>query len=222
MTSLILIKDIINNKEFIYNSTLVHPSSSCFDHCIEYIKNTYQLQNANHSTHNNFCEIFLENETLHKGWIWNSTETTKQVIYLLSTVPVLSNFTTETQTVETQTVETQTVETQTVETQTVETQTDIQSHNTKCQLSQLQLQYQYYNDQERLFDHFETSVDIYPLNPFNFHKNTIDPLQLCNNKNKYDTRSTQSTRTPVLDLLTTELKSKLQLPNYGLKNTNYH
>jgi hypothetical protein len=191
--SLILIKDIINNKEFVYNS-------NSFENCIEYLKNTFGLKNVNHSIHDTFCEIFLENETIQKGWIWNSTEMTKQVVYILSFVPFLNNNTNETET-ETETVSTQTTSCQT---QTVSTQTD-------SDVSHLELQYRYYTNQDRLFEHF----DIYPQDYI------CDPLQICKPHVSQLLPKLENTSSPILDILTKELKSKLQLPNYGLKNTNY-
>jgi len=188
--SLILIKDILNNKEFIYNNS----TTTSFESCIQYLKNTYQLENSKHSIHDTFCEIFLENENTQKGWIWNSTEITKQIIYVLSFVPILSS---------TQTIETQTISTQTDSTQTNSTQTQT--------VSPLELQYRYYSQQDRLFEHFDIPPDTYTTY-------ITDPLQICTRTTP--TKKTNST-SPILDILTKELKDKLQLPNYGLKNTNH-
>jgi len=191
MTSLILIKDIINNKESIYNTNF----SNSFHDCIQYLKNTCQLDNINYSIHNTFCEIFIENQILQKGWIWNSTETTKQVIYILSFVPIL---------------DTQPKMTVNTETQTMTTSCQTVSTQTTSDLSPLELQYRYYNNQDRLFEHFDIQTDTYS----NVHNNIIDPLQIC--------KPPKQESSPILDILTKELKSKLQLPNYGLKTTNYH
>lgn len=198
-STLILIKDIINNKEFIYSTE----SSHSFDNCISYLKNTYKLENVNYSIHDTFCEIFLENETLQKGWIWNSTETTKQVIYILSLVPVL---------------DTQPKLSVTTETQTTTTTTSEKSTQTTQDVSPLELQYRYYTNQDRLFDHFNVPSDSLDTNftYTNHYTNhyTIDPLQICK-------RPEQKNNSPILNILTKELKSKLQLPNYGLKNTKF-
>ena len=193
MTSLILIKDIINNKESIYNTNF----SNSFHDCIQYLKNTCQLDNINYSIHNTFCEIFIENQTLQKGWIWNSTETTKQVIYILSFVPIL---------------DTQPKMTVTTETQTMTTSCQTVSTQTTSDLSPLELQYRYYNNQDRLFEHFDIQPDTYTYT--NNNNTCVDPLQIC--------KRPEQKSSPILDILTKELKSKLQLPNYGLKTTNYH
>jgi hypothetical protein len=193
MTSLILIKDIINNKESIYNTNF----SNSFHDCIQYLKNTCQLDNINYSIHNTFCEIFIENQTLQKGWIWNSTETTKQVIYILSFVPIL---------------DTQPKMTVNTETQTMTTSCQTVSTQTTSDLSPLELQYRYYNNQDRLFDHFDIQPDTYTYT--NNNNTCVDPLQIC--------KRPEQKSSPILDILTKELKSKLQLPNYGLKTTNYH
>jgi hypothetical protein len=193
MTSLILIKDIINNKESIYNTNF----SNSFHDCIQYLKNTCQLDNINYFIHNTFCEIFIENQTLQKGWIWNSTETTKQVIYILSFVPIL---------------DTQPKMTVNTETQTMTTSCQTVSTQTTSDLSPLELQYRYYNNQDRLFEHFDIQTDTYTYT--NNNNTCVDPLQIC--------KRPEQKSSPILDILTKELKSKLQLPNYGLKTTNYH
>lgn len=197
MTSLILIKDIINNKQFIYNTE----SANSFNNCIEYLKNTYQLENTKYSTHDTFCEIFVENETLQKGWIWNSTETNKQVLYILSFVPILNNQPKINVSV-------------TTETQTTTTLTSDKYTQTTSDASPLELQYRYYTNQDRLFEHFDIQPDTCN-NTYTCTTNyLIDPLQIC--------KKPEQKNSPILDILAKELKSKLQLPNYGLKNTNYN
>ena len=204
--SFILIKDILNNKDFIYNTQLIDGNN--FDEAINYLKNTYNLDNVNFSIHDQFCEIFREQQILNKGWIWNSTESNKEVVFLLSLIPVLNihNHNSKIEQVDTFT------QTNFVTSQDISTQTEPFLEK-KEKETQLELQYRYYNDQDRLFDHFETSLDIFPT-----HTNNtilIDPLNICNK-----TKVKQEVK--ILDVLTKELKSKLQLPNYGLKNTNYH
>lgn len=202
--SFILIKDILNNKDFIYNTQLIDGNN--FDEAINYLKNTYNLDNVNFSIHDQFCEIFREQQILNKGWIWNSTESNKEVIFVLSTIPILNNG----PHIEQVDAFTQT-NFVTVQNNSTQTQTETFVEEKKENLSQLELQYRYYNDQERLFDHFETSLDIFPIN---IATGYIDPLNICKPKVKEEVK--------ILDILTKELKSKLQLPNYGLKNTNYH
>lgn len=185
----ILIKDILNNKEFIY-------TDNNFDEAVNYLKITYNLDNVNFSIHEQFCEIFREEQVINKGWIWNSTESNKEVIFVLSLIPVLNNNNPHIEQIDTCT------QTNFTTVQNTSTQTET------LNLSQLELQYRYYNDQDRLFDHFETSVDIFPS------RINSDPLGLCR---KQEVKQ----EIKLLDVLTKELKSKLQLPNYGLKNTNY-
>lgn len=185
----ILIKDILNNKEFIY-------TDNNFDEAVNYLKITYNLDNVNFTIHEQFCEIFREEQVINKGWIWNSTESNKEVIFVLSLIPVLNNNNPHIEQIDTCT------QTNFTTVQNTSTQTET------LNLSQLELQYRYYNDQDRLFDHFETSVDIFPS------RINSDPLGLCR---KQEVKQ----EIKLLDVLTKELKSKLQLPNYGLKNTNY-
>ena len=199
----ILIKDILNNKEFIY-------TGNNFDEAINYLKNTYNLDNVNFSIHDQFCEIFREQQILNKGWIWNSTESNKEVIFILSLIPVLISEPKIEQ------VETFT-QTNFVTSQDNSTQTEpfVEKKEKETEnVSQLELQYRYYNDHDRLFDHFETSLDIFPTHTHTSNTSLIDPLNICNK-----TKIKQEVK--ILDVLTKELKSKLQLPNYGLKNTNY-
>ena len=156
------------------------------------------MENVKHSIHDTFCEIFLENETVQKGWIWNSTETTKQVVFILSFVPILDTKPKMTVTTETQT--------------STSCQTSEKSTQTNSDVSSLELQYRYYSNQDRLFDHFDIQPDNYTTYKTNY---IIDPLQICKQPEK------EPSPTPILDILAKELKSKLQLPNYGLKNTKY-
>ena len=128
----------------------------------------------------------------------------KQIIYILSFVPILDNQPTPTLNI-------------TTETQTMTTSCQNVSTQTTSNASPLELQYLYYNNQDRLFDHFDIQPDNYTCtNTYtnNNNNNTcVDPLQIC--------KRPEQKPSPILDILTKELKSKLQLPNYGLKNTNY-
>lgn len=87
----IYIKDIKNLKEYIYNSKPIKENEliNSFDN----IYNTLKSSNPNLKkiVSENFCEIYEDLSTLNKGWIWNESLVTKNILYIISTIPSISS-----------------------------------------------------------------------------------------------------------------------------------
>lgn len=87
----IYIKDIKNLKEYIYNSKPIKENEliNSFDN----IYNTLKSSNPNlkKTVSENFCEIYEDLSTLNKGWIWNESFVTKNILYIISTIPSISS-----------------------------------------------------------------------------------------------------------------------------------
>lgn len=106
--STILVKDILNNKEYIYNITTDNIKNE-FIKCYEFLKNKCINVNGkliigenNNDKDNEFlkysinelfnhCEIFYDKQVIKKGWVWNSSDLEKQVIYELKQINILNN-----------------------------------------------------------------------------------------------------------------------------------
>jgi hypothetical protein len=98
MSHLIHIKDLVNNTEFIY-SPIVNLENG-FHKFFESLSNHQQLKCNQTDT---FCEIFREDEVTNAGWVWNSKETKRETLYILTLIPVYTNISVNTNTISTQT-----------------------------------------------------------------------------------------------------------------------
>lgn len=99
---LIHIKDILQNKEYIYNTNANNTKSNNtktnsqndFQNCINYLKTKLPEDDQKKIKHNifeNYCEIYYDSEFKNKGWIWSSTEMRKDVIYFLTKIEIINN-----------------------------------------------------------------------------------------------------------------------------------
>jgi hypothetical protein len=85
---LIHIKDILENKEYIYNT-----KTDDFQKCITFLTN--KLSNNNnkddlkYNIFENHCEIYHDVKFKNKGWVWSSIEIRKDIIYILTKIKVL-------------------------------------------------------------------------------------------------------------------------------------
>lgn len=85
---LIHIKDILENKEYIYNIG----QTKDFKNCITFLKNKLSDEKQKELKYNmfeNYCEIYYENEFKNKGWVWSSTEIRRDIIYILTKIEIL-------------------------------------------------------------------------------------------------------------------------------------
>jgi len=86
--NLIHIKDIINNKEFIYNTdyNLEYGFLKCFESIVK--KDLNIKKNVKYAIYENYCEIYYDEEIVKKGWVWNSQNIEKHIIYILRYIPI--------------------------------------------------------------------------------------------------------------------------------------
>lgn len=83
MSFLIHIKDLLNNKEFIY-SPIVNMEDG-FNKFFNDLTDKENLKTVITDTH---CEIFREEQITHTGWVWNSEETKRETLYILTLIEV--------------------------------------------------------------------------------------------------------------------------------------
>lgn len=88
----ITIKDLSNNTEYIFNSTQIDKESikTSFENCFIILNKKHD--NLSYNITDNICNIYTENNITKKGWIWNSEETTKTILYTLGIMPIYQNF----------------------------------------------------------------------------------------------------------------------------------
>lgn len=86
--NLIHIKDIVNNKEFIYNTdyNLEYGFLKCFESIVK--KDLNIKKDVKYAIYENYCEIYYDEEIVNKGWVWNSKNIEKHIIYILRYIPI--------------------------------------------------------------------------------------------------------------------------------------
>ena len=88
---LIHIKDILENKEYIYNTNSSDRDN--FENCIKFLKNQLPTENQNKIKYNifqDYCEVYYDLEFKNKGWVWSSIEIRKDIIYILTKIKILN------------------------------------------------------------------------------------------------------------------------------------
>lgn len=89
---LFLIKDFIQHTEHVFNHIPVVAADVQVElqECCNKILNQFNhLPNISVSIKPTYAEIIYSTETVSKGWIWNSNESTQQVACLVQSIPVL-------------------------------------------------------------------------------------------------------------------------------------
>lgn len=84
---LIHIKDILGNKQYIYNT---HINEFGFENSINFILSQENKKDLKYKIHDQYCEIYYDQEICNKGWIWTSNEIKTNVIYILTRIPILN------------------------------------------------------------------------------------------------------------------------------------
>jgi hypothetical protein len=194
MNQLVHIKDVLNNTEYIYNIQIVN-SDQPFSKCIEHLQLNHN-EKLKYFISETKCEIFLEQEVLKSGWVWNSTNINKNTLYILTLIPILHN-------ISTQNIETNTLPIESITKSTSTQETCFQNASIfypKTEITWFEEDFSSFN----------------PLNPFR----PIGLTEWLNNKKKEDAKDKNCLNTPFLDALTNELKEKLSIPNFGLKSNN--
>lgn len=88
---LIHIKDILQNKHFVYNTQVVTQENhgDIFKQCFNDLKSKTEID-LKYTISNNYCEIYSESEIINKGWVWSSSTIKKEILYLLTLIPIYS------------------------------------------------------------------------------------------------------------------------------------
>ena len=218
---LIHIKDILQNKEYIYNTNSRDQDN--FENCIKFLKSQLPNENQDNIKYNifqDYCEIYYNSEFKNKGWIWSSIDIRKDITYILTKIKILDTKNIKNNNV--LTFETST-ETETKTSTSTETETENKYNNNELILSNNKC-----NNNE-----FFKPTD---KNNLNF---------ICNYDQKYDQKHDQKyymeclnnqrilsqhqlssgyARNPIIpmwpDNFITELEEKFSTLNFGLSSTN--
>lgn len=89
---LVYIKDNIENTHYIYTNELDVDYS--FIKCYEWLCNHHKTKypetviDLRYTVTDDKCEIFCEEEFIDKGWVWNSKDYKKRILYELTKIPV--------------------------------------------------------------------------------------------------------------------------------------
>ena len=224
--NLIHIIDNVKNDQYIYSNELNLDLKDVVSDFVKDLESSeYELDI---DLSDNKCEIFIKEEIVQAGWVWNSKNTNKKVLYKLSSIPVFKIHTIKTQT--------QTTQTQTTHTEESETQFDLTN------------QAFVEKDINLLCDFFDfkspfnagTGYSKNPFDPINTLPININtrtaPINICN---PFETKNALSLKNiwavsedfPITtqpnfinpfsnpnNELNSEIKRRLALPKFGLKN----
>jgi hypothetical protein len=88
--NLVHIVDNLNDKQYIYSNGLDISLEEAAKSLVEELKNTNWslLQNVEYNILDNTCEIFVNEQIIERGWVWNSKNTTRKLLYKLSYIPL--------------------------------------------------------------------------------------------------------------------------------------
>jgi hypothetical protein len=97
MQTLIYVKDNIENAHYIYTNDLTEEYG--FVKCYELLREKYKTKYKTKYTESlvdlryiitkDRCDIFCDEEVILHGWVWNSKDTKRNVMYELTKIPVL-------------------------------------------------------------------------------------------------------------------------------------
>jgi hypothetical protein len=91
--TLIYVKDNIENTHYVYTNDLTEEYGfiKCYDFLREQYKTKYteSLVDLRYTITKDSCDIFCNEEVILHGWVWNSKDTKRKVIYELTKIPVL-------------------------------------------------------------------------------------------------------------------------------------
>lgn len=89
---LVHVKDIKNNKVFIYDTKPIAESEveSVFNAIFQKFKSANcKLVSSNNEEQRHACTFYEESSIVKKGWVWNSVKTSKNILYILNIIPLL-------------------------------------------------------------------------------------------------------------------------------------
>lgn len=91
---LIYVKDNIENTHYIYTNELIDLGTDTFLKCYDWLKTEFRQKypektiDLRYIVSDKCCEIFCEEDFIQRGWIWNSTDTKRNVLYELTKIPI--------------------------------------------------------------------------------------------------------------------------------------
>jgi hypothetical protein len=211
----ILIKDIVNNREYIYNKNAVdkHDLSELFQYYFKQLDNNELL----FQEHETYAEIYKNTDIVNKGWVWNSVDQQKQVIYLLTAIELYDNCYIPTPILTTTTTQTSIFDIDTVEEYKYidsasyhELDSDSESDSSLNANTNMEFRH---NECQKIYDIWNTEC-IYTNNTIYDNNNNDENIQFVVG-NGY-----ANTLLFPWQELSIELKQKLNTPNFGLRQTN--
>lgn len=90
--NLIHIVDNLNDEEYIYSNGLTISLQQAAISLVDKLKDTKWslLQNVEYNICEDKCEIFINEQVIERGWVWNSKNMTKKILYKLSYISLFS------------------------------------------------------------------------------------------------------------------------------------
>jgi len=90
--NLIHIVDNLNDEEYIYSNGLTISLEQAAISLVYKLKDTKWslLQNVEYNICEDKCEIFINEQIIERGWVWNSKNMTKKILYKLSYISLFS------------------------------------------------------------------------------------------------------------------------------------
>jgi hypothetical protein len=227
--TLIYVKDNIENTHYVYTNDLTEEYG--FIKCYELLREQYKtkytesLVDLRYTITKDRCDIFCDEEVILHGWVWNSKDTKRNVMYELTTIPVL--IVKETRSVETMT------KLNRKDDACIQTDTNSNKNTLKklydCNPRPNESDFfttvtnnfsdWFSNELEPVIENIgKLSIgnEGYAVNPFN-PINNGNPFLKYNQNNCEQKNLAESVR--IQDALNAELKDKLSEPNLGLRIT---
>lgn len=195
---LIHIKDILKNTEYIYNTGTID-----FKSCIDYLKEQLEperQENLKYTINDNYSEVYYDYNFQNRGWIWTTEEVRKDIIYILTKIPVLNKSKIDNST--------QTIKSTNHLTVEVQTPVSIKDNILISSLTQT----------EDNLDNVENVIETISDPNWPFYTETLQEIKPISHYAYGYAKNPFAPLPQWPDEITTELKKKLTIPNFGLKS----
>jgi hypothetical protein len=83
----IIIKDIKNNVEYFFNTFSFSTIEEKFDIFFKSLNPDVNIEKQVFNDDNIYCEIYEQVKKTKRGWVWNTKETVKNILYVLRVIP---------------------------------------------------------------------------------------------------------------------------------------
>jgi hypothetical protein len=90
---LLLVKDYVSHTESIFNNTPIiqEQLKRSIDDCCKSLIQTHPNVSVQINAYDTYAEVICTSKVEAKGWIWNSTVDTKQVVYLVQAISLIDS-----------------------------------------------------------------------------------------------------------------------------------